>query len=83
MASAMGCFGAKKCYCFLATKRPFSSNSGKSHSESSMAYKQGDHPVTMVHSFGASAWNPTGGNATDSSTTFRWVKDRGTQFFGW
>eukprot|EP00980_Cylindrotheca_fusiformis_P023320 scaffold10345_cov158-Cylindrotheca_fusiformis.AAC.12 len=73
----------------LATKRPSSSNSSKSHSfcvlvgatlsnyESSMAYKQGDHPVTMVHIVGASAWTPTGGNAADSSTAFRLVTEQG------
>ena len=49
-------------------------------------YHRGDHPVSMVHIVGASAWNPIGSahgtsNNADSSTSFRLVTEQGTHLY--
>ncbi|CAB9513246.1 Phosphatidylinositol 4-kinase beta [Seminavis robusta] len=52
-----------------------------SNYESVVAYRRGDHPLTMVHIVGASAWNPSGGKGGDSSTGFRLVTEQGTHLY--
>lgn len=52
--------------------------------ENGLAYCRGDHPVTMVHIVGASAWNPAGGgggNVGETSTSFRLVTEQGTHLY--
>jgi hypothetical protein len=49
-----------------------------SNYENVQAYGRGDHPITMVHIVGASAWNPSG---QDSTTFFRLVTDQGTHLY--
>ena len=55
--------------------------------ENHQNYQRGDHPVSMVHIVGASAWNPSGqahfgtSNNADASTSFRLVTEQGTHLY--